>query len=143
MISSELMALAERAKEEFGSNDDLGGTFSSSIACSSSPMFERGRFYELYSARRNERLKRKKEETEEDVMIAQDPGIAIELAKRRSSKKVDGMRKSAPADFSSSRVLRSSVRSSSKEMNKPSGLPYPEKPAATGKRIGTRSMRKV
>ncbi|XP_010918227.1 uncharacterized protein [Elaeis guineensis] len=141
MISLELMALAERAKEEFGSNDDLGSTFSSSITCSSSPMFERGRFYELYSARRNEKLKRKKEEIEED-MIAQDPGIAIELAKRRSSKKVDSMRKSVPADFSSSRVLRSSVRSS-KEMRKPSALTSPDKPAATGKRIGTRSMRKL
>ncbi|XP_008789368.2 uncharacterized protein LOC103706881 [Phoenix dactylifera] len=141
MISSELMALAERAKEEFGSNGDLGGAVTSSIACSRSPMFERGRFYELYSARRNARLKRKKEEIAEEA-IAQDPSIAIELAKRRSSKKVESERKSVPADFSSSRVLRSSVRSS-KEMKKPSAPTYPDKPAATGKRIGTRSVRKV
>lgn len=141
MISSELMALAERAKEEFGSNDDLGSTFTCSITCSNSPIFERGRFYELYSARRNERLKRKKEEIAEEI-ITQDPSIAIELAKRRSSKKVDSLWKSVPADFSSSRVLRSSVRST-KEMKKPSAVTYPDKPAARGKRIGTRSMRKV
>ncbi|KAG1362627.1 hypothetical protein COCNU_10G008460 [Cocos nucifera] len=142
MISSELMALAKRAKEELGSNDHVGTTLTSSITCSNSPMFERGRYYEVYSARRNERLKRKKEI--EDESIGQDPGIAIELAKRRNSKKVDGMRKSVPANFSLSRMnsLRSSVRSS-KEMKKPSALTYSEKHAATGKSIGTRSARKA
>nr|XP_010943929.1 uncharacterized protein LOC105061542 isoform X2 [Elaeis guineensis] len=142
MISSELVALAERAKEEFGSHDHVGTTLTSSITCSNSPMFERGRYYEVYSARRNERLKRKKEIA--DQSISQDPGIAIELAKRRNSKKVDGMRKSVPANFSLSRVnsLRSSVRSS-KEMKKPSASTYSEKSAATGKRIGTWLAQKV
>ncbi|XP_008802854.1 uncharacterized protein LOC120108427 [Phoenix dactylifera] len=143
MISPELMALAKRAKEEFGSNDDMDTTLaSSSTSSSSSPMFERGRFYEVYSARRNERLKRKKEIADE--LVSQDPGIAIELAKRRNSKNVNSVRKSVPADFSSSRVnsLRSSVRSS-KEMKKPSSLTCSEKPAAIGKVIGARSARKV
>ncbi|XP_040382037.1 uncharacterized protein LOC102715130 isoform X1 [Oryza brachyantha] len=98
-----------------------------------SPLFERGRLYDLYSARRNERLKRKHGfpvvEEEAEAMAA-DPCVAVELSKRRGAKKAgaESVRRSMPAaaaEFSySSRAtttlgLRSSLRTS-KEMKKAS-----------------------
>ncbi|XP_072962840.1 uncharacterized protein [Typha angustifolia] len=142
LVSSELTTLAKRTKEQLGKSEGLhlGTNLTASIACNTSPLFERGRFYELYSARRNERLKRKKGEIAEET-VGEDPGIAVELAKRRSSKKAESsVRKSVPTDFSFSRVssLRSSVRSS-KEMKKISSSVFSEKSAAIGKRMATRS----
>uniref|UniRef100_A0A0D9WYP9 Uncharacterized protein n=1 Tax=Leersia perrieri TaxID=77586 RepID=A0A0D9WYP9_9ORYZ len=103
-----------------------------------SPLFQRGRLYDLYSARRNERLKRKHGfpvgEEEAEAMAA-DPCVAVELSKRRGAKKAIGVessvRRSMPAaaatavDLSAAGRatatlgLRSSLRSS-KEMKKAS-----------------------
>ncbi|KAL5197123.1 hypothetical protein ABZP36_000635 [Zizania latifolia] len=101
-----------------------------------SPLFERGRLYDLYSARRNERLKRKHGfpvGEEEAEAMAGDPCVAVELSKRRGAKKsgADSVRRSmtAAADFSASRATtttlgrRSSLRSS-KEMKKASAASF-------------------
>lgn len=87
-----------------------------------------------------------------DETVAQDPEIAVELAKRRASKKAENLRKSVPANFSVSRAssLRSSVRNS-KEMKKASAAvaaSCEKKSAAdlsfvSGRRIGTRSVRRI
>ncbi|XP_072982925.1 uncharacterized protein [Typha latifolia] len=79
--------LAAMAKGVTGNREVLG--------TETSPLFERGRLYELYSARRNERLKRKKRETAEEK-VAQEPPVAVELAKRRNWKNAEGVRRSAP-----------------------------------------------
>ncbi|XP_062187872.1 uncharacterized protein LOC133891169 [Phragmites australis] len=99
------------------------------------PLFVRGRLYDLYSARRNERLKRKHgfpyggdwEAVDAEVM-AEDPCVAVELSKRRVANKAstgagaESVRRSMPAgDFAVGRAKglapRSSLRAS-KEMKK-------------------------
>ncbi|KAF7000385.1 hypothetical protein CFC21_036311 [Triticum aestivum] len=127
-----------------------------------SPLFERGRLYDLYSARRNERLKRKHgwyaAGEEEAGAMAEDPCVAVELSKRRGAKKAAGapesaVRRSMPAaaaaEFSQSyraggglSAMRSSLRSS-KEMKKPSAASScatAAKPStAKGRRVGSQS----
>lgn len=126
-----------------------------------SPLFERGRLYDLYSARRNERLKRKHgwyaAGEEEAGAMAEDPCVAVELSKRRGAKKAGppeslvrrSMPAAAAAEFSQSyrasgglSAMRSSLRSS-KEMKKPSAASScatAAKPsAAKGRRIGSQS----
>lgn len=151
LISSELQALAKRAKKEESCDAEqqqqqpvIGGNLTTaSVACSASPLFERGRFYEIYSLRRNERLKRKKAEISEEA-IAQDPNVAVELSKKRNAKKAESVRKSVPPDFSVSRAgsLRSSVRSS-REMRNLGASGLAEKSAVIGARMTTRSGRKI
>ncbi|THU69357.1 hypothetical protein C4D60_Mb08t13570 [Musa balbisiana] len=142
LVSSELAALVERAKEEFQSCGDAGAAaaVSSGGGCRS-PVFERGRFYELYSARRNERLKRKKREMSEDA-VAEDPGMAVELARRRVPKKAEGVRKSMPADFSVGRGSSSSLRSSVKKRPY-SATGVAEWSAGGGRIVNARSVRRL
>ncbi|XP_062190062.1 uncharacterized protein LOC133893114 [Phragmites australis] len=94
------------------------------------PLFVRGRLYDLYSARRNERLKRKhgfpyagEWEASAEAM-AEDPCVAVELSKRRVAKKAattgaESVRRSM-AGRTNGLGTRSSLRSS-KEMKKASG----------------------
>ncbi|CAK9178330.1 unnamed protein product [Ilex paraguariensis] len=92
-INCELSVLAKMVQDEFG-NSDLGnfgvaGTFNANR----SPVFERGRFYDEYSAKRNERLKRKKSETGIEKKPAYDLCVRVESAKGKVSKKSESMRK--------------------------------------------------
>jgi hypothetical protein len=126
-----------------------------------SPLFERGRLYDLYSARRNERLKRKHgwytADEEEAGTMAEDPCVAVELSKRRGAKKTSAesvVRRSMPAAESSLSyraagglsAMRSSLRSS-KEMKKPSAASScatATKPSAfKDRRVGMRSSSSV
>ncbi|KAJ8467955.1 hypothetical protein OPV22_030507 [Ensete ventricosum] len=147
LVSSELAALVERAKEEFQSCGDVGAAVSvSSGGGCRSPVFVRGRFYELYSARRNERLKRKKGEMSEKS-VAEDPGMAVELARRRRvPKKAEaGVRKSMPADFSVGRATSSSLRSSVKKRpySAAAAAGVAEWPAGGGRIVNARSVRRL
>ncbi|RRT79507.1 hypothetical protein B296_00014572 [Ensete ventricosum] len=147
LISLDLAAVAEPAEEELGSWGDVyaAATNVSLGASNGSPLFERGRFYQLYSARRNERLKRKKGEIWGGEAVAEDPGVAVELAKRRVSKKAEGVRKSMPPDFSGSRAssLRSSLRCSKEMKNKNAYVVVAEGSAVGGRRTSTRSVRRL
>ncbi|KAL7154546.1 hypothetical protein ABFS83_03G009000 [Erythranthe nasuta] len=127
-ISYELRALAKMVNQELGTgNEDAafngGGAFNGSQR---SPLFERGRFYDEYSARRNERLKRKKGETENKPVYGL--GVRVESAKKREvAGKLEGRRKSVAAAAAATpvaerreaRTPRYSLRSSSKENRKP------------------------
>ncbi|GFZ10517.1 hypothetical protein Acr_21g0011160 [Actinidia rufa] len=53
-------------EDEFGNASSGNVGFGNTSGVVLSPLFERGRFYDEYSARRNERLKRKKGETEDE-----------------------------------------------------------------------------
>lgn len=130
-ISWELRALEKMVTgEELGKEDYCGGggdTDSSSShrlsSLNSSPLFERGRFYEEYSARRNERLNRKNKikvkeggcETNYSKTAASASaskyklGVTVESAKRNSftstrtttsSRKLQSLRKSVSAAYS-------------------------------------------
>ncbi|KAL5984207.1 hypothetical protein ACLOJK_018311 [Asimina triloba] len=151
-MSCEFQALAKMIGEELANS-----TLPSSLVAANahfSPLFERGRFYDEYSARRNERLKRKKGEIEEvRTSAVLDPGVlAAQLGKRRNAKKTEAVRKSVPANFSVGRRegLRSSTRIS-KENKKPIGSGNINEKSSSAaaavvdgapKRIGTRAARR-
>lgn len=107
-------------REEFG---DANPSISGLTCFDSGSMFERGRFYDEYSARRNERLKRKKsEEACEPKKTAYDLGVTVEPSKRRDSKKLQSLRKSVAVEFSAEKnkeTPRYMLRSSTKENKKP------------------------
>lgn len=130
-ISCELRALAKMVGKEFGDEDcEKAG---SGFRANSSPLFERGKLYEEYSARRNERLRKKYGGTGEEFKSAfkQKLGVAVESAKRGSgTRKLESMRKSVSAAYSverTSETPRYMLRSMSKENKKP---PLAQPPAA-------------
>ncbi|KAE8717088.1 Nucleotide-diphospho-sugar transferases superfamily protein [Hibiscus syriacus] len=98
-----------------------------SLGANSTTLFERGRFYEEYSARRNERLKRRKGETGTESKNGHHLGlgVTIESSKRIQSKKLKSLRKSVSAAYSVERneiqTPRYSLRSMSmtKDNKKP------------------------
>ncbi|XP_020574215.1 uncharacterized protein LOC110020447 [Phalaenopsis equestris] len=139
IFSFDLPEPTKKAKDDFTPIHDP-------ITCTN-PLFERGRFYELYSARRNERLKRKMMEISEET-VALYPEVAVELSKKRSLKKAETPRKSCPGSFSVSRAssLRSSaVRSSYKDVKRASAMGISSMASVdVGKKIMTRSaLRKI
>ncbi|OVA11988.1 hypothetical protein BVC80_8767g24 [Macleaya cordata] len=142
-ISSELQALAKMVKDEFGNHDLGNANFGNSFSIAP---FQRGRFYDEYSARRNERLKRKKCETGEEKKTVYNLGVHVESGKRRDSKKLESLRKSVPANFSISRSenTRYSLRSMSKENKKPNLSTSSQKSVVDGERkIGVRRVHKI
>jgi hypothetical protein len=99
------------------------------------PLFVRGRLYDLYSARRDERLKRKHGfpyggEWVSPEAMAEDPCVAVELSKRRVAKK--------PSASAESVWTRSSLRSS-KEMKKASAASGAMSMAVSERRVNPRS----
>ncbi|XP_031103733.1 uncharacterized protein LOC116007246 [Ipomoea triloba] len=91
-ISCELRALAKMVQQEIG-NGDGGNPGNEEYSLNPrSPLFERGRLYEEYSARRNERLKRKK--CGEEKAAVYGLGVRVESAKKRV---VQSGRKIVPA----------------------------------------------
>ncbi|XAR61549.1 hypothetical protein NMG60_11016003 [Bertholletia excelsa] len=144
-ISSELRALAKMVQDEFGSsNVRFGGK---NLGTNSGPLFERGRFYDEYSARRNERLKRKKGEME-DEKNDYHLGVKVGSVKKRDSKTC-GVRKSivsTPATTNRSeqpRYLLRSMTSSGKENKKPPlPLSYEKIVAGSSRKVVTRRVRK-
>ncbi|KAJ1290863.1 hypothetical protein BS78_02G275500 [Paspalum vaginatum] len=130
-------------------------------AAGTGPLFVRGRLYDRYSARRNERLKRKHgfpyyEDSASAAAVdadpetmAEDPCVAVELSKRRVAKKAyaatgaESVRRSMPAgDFSAGRGgglgPRSSLRNS-KEMKKASAASGVVSLAVKERRVNSRS----
>ncbi|MCL7049044.1 hypothetical protein MKW94_018271 [Papaver nudicaule] len=83
-ITTDLQSLMKMVKDEFGNQEldmtQLGNSFSVTP-------FERGRFYDEYSARRNERLRRRKGETVEEK---KKPSSAYNLGVVESSIKKRG-----------------------------------------------------
>lgn len=104
-ISCELRALAKMVQDEFGDGEIRNREFGVSLSTNSTPMFERGRFYEEYSARRNERLKRKKSQIVDEGKTTQYKlGVTSQSAKRSSAKKVGILKKSISAAYSVERT---------------------------------------
>ncbi|GFZ10523.1 hypothetical protein Acr_21g0011220 [Actinidia rufa] len=145
-ISCELRALAKMVEDEFGNASSGNVGFGNTSGVVLSPLFERGRFYDEYSARRNERLKRKKGETEDEKKTAYDLGVKVESAKRRDSKIVDGLRKfvsSTPVMEDRRENPRYLLRSMTKENKKPP-MPVTFEKSVTGsdRKTAVRRIRK-
>ena len=111
-------------RDKLGNGEtETAGFGETSLSANSTPLFERGRFYDEYTARRNERLKRKKGETGNESKTGHHLGVTVESSKRRDSKKLDSLRKSVSAAYSVERsetqTPRYLLRSMSKENKKP------------------------
>ncbi|KAL1822933.1 hypothetical protein DCAR_0310774 [Daucus carota subsp. sativus] len=142
-ISCELRALAKMVQ---GGHKDA--EMEDSVNVKRSPLFERGRFYEEYSARRNERLRRKKGGFEEKKAPSYDLGVRVSSAKKTDAKKQGSVRKSVPATPVTERgqMSRYSLRSSScKENNKPPVVPvtYNKSVGMSEKKVTVRKTRKL
>ncbi|KAG5030506.1 hypothetical protein JHK85_014488 [Glycine max] len=142
-ISCELRALTKMVRDEFSkANSEKAASANSSV------LFERGRFYDEYSARRNERLMRKKGVTAVDEGKAKPVhslGVTMESGKKSSSvRKMGTLRKSISAAYSSgvSETPRYMLRSMTKENKKPPLAAKFDKSVVAGdKKMGTRARR--
>ncbi|KAK8946169.1 hypothetical protein KSP40_PGU019233 [Platanthera guangdongensis] len=137
IYAPELAAVATKSMDDSAAND----------VPITKPLFQRGRLYEAYSARRNERLKRKMMEISEKT-VSHCPEEFAEPSKKRVMKKEETLRKSVPANFSVSRT-RSSLRPPSvRRSNEVKKLSFSELSGFSsidvGKKMMTRSaLRKV
>ncbi|CAA0406975.1 unnamed protein product [Arabidopsis thaliana] len=147
-ISSEIHALAKMVKDEFAEEEDRKKSSNlESLAKNSVPLFERGRFYEEYSAKRNERLRRKKgeEAVEGGGVVKGTPynlGVNHEpmTNKRRGTAKKESIKKTVVSMVESS-IPRYSLRSMAKENRKP---PLPLNVAVSAmKSVTTRKGRRI
>lgn len=147
-ISCELRALTQMVRDELSNADPAQSLFANSLGTDTVSVFERGRFYDVYSARRNERLKRKKGGGPgEEKKAPYDLGVMVEPAKRREGKKLESLRKSVCAAYSVERnegtpAPRYLLRSSMKENKKPPLAVSYEKSTAGERRIGARRVKK-
>ncbi|KAK1440985.1 hypothetical protein QVD17_06821 [Tagetes erecta] len=115
-MSCELSALTKMVQD----------TFRGSTTTNESPLFQRGKFYEEYSARRNERLKRKRggeSGVEKKTPCKQYLGVRTESTKRTSEvKKFETAKKMTTPLMERRHVATTqkySLRSSCKESKKP------------------------
>ncbi|PNY06917.1 hypothetical protein L195_g003399 [Trifolium pratense] len=129
-IACEFRALSRMVNEEFGKPDPEEIRITNSCNPRSGVLFERGRFYDEYSARRNERLKRKQGVMVDDVnttSIKQPKvphralGVTVESGKKSTTaRKLGSMRKSVSAAYSAEvSEPRYMLRSMTKENKKP------------------------
>ncbi|KAL4333116.1 hypothetical protein GQ457_07G027630 [Hibiscus cannabinus] len=131
-ISSELRALARMVKCEIGKGEtEKAGFDETNVGANSTTLFERGRFYEEYSARRNERLSRRRGETGTESKGGHrlGLGVTIESSKRRESKKHESLKKSVCTAYSVERneiqAPRYSLRSMSKAKDNNNNIKKP------------------
>ncbi|XP_019187133.1 PREDICTED: uncharacterized protein LOC109181699 [Ipomoea nil] len=151
-ISCELRALAKMVQQEIG-NGDGGNPGNEEYSLKPrSPLFERGRLYEEYSARRNERLKRKK--CGEEKAAVYGLGVRVESVKKRGVPNVvvQSGRKTVPATPMTAQrggekpryMLRSMT--TSKENKKPAYLAMSVEKSVGGvekKKTAVRRSRKI
>ena len=137
-------------RDKLGNGEtETAGFGETSLSAISTPLFERGRFYDEYTARRNERLKRKKSETGNESNTGHHLGVTVESSKRRDSKKLDSLRKSVSAAYSVERsetqTPRYLLRSMSKENKKPplAVNNYKSSVIGTEKKAAARRVRRI
>ncbi|KFK32932.1 hypothetical protein AALP_AA6G308000 [Arabis alpina] len=127
-ISNEIHALAKMVKDEFSEEEARKKSMNlETLAAKSVPVFERGRFYEEYSAKRNERLRRKKggeEGMPYNLGVNREPMTN----KRRgggatTAKKIESFKKSVSMVETTTMMPRYSLRSMTKENKKPPMIP--------------------
>lgn len=123
-ISCELKALAKMVQDELGAMGAQApgvgiNPYTNNNVVGSLSLFERGRFYDEYSARRNERLMKKQSGAEKDEpKTAYNLGVKVESAKKKDSKKkAESLKKSVAAAYSVDRSQhpRYALRSTTKK----------------------------
>ncbi|KAH9613900.1 hypothetical protein KSS87_011117 [Heliosperma pusillum] len=124
-MSFELMALSKMVQDELGTMNAKNYSSSTGGASHLGPAFERGRFYDEYVARRNERLRKKQIENEVDEpKTAYNLGVKVESSMKKDfKKKTESSRKPVGSAFvDRSQHSRYSLRSTVK---KPPPMPVP------------------
>ncbi|XP_010481998.1 PREDICTED: uncharacterized protein LOC104760738 [Camelina sativa] len=122
-ISKEIHALAKMVKDEFAEAEESKKPNLESLASNSVPVFERGRFYEEYSAKRNERLRRKKKG--EEAVVEGTPyhlGVNHEPMTNKRRGTSSAKKKTvvvSMGETTSATTPRYSLRSMTKENRKP------------------------
>ncbi|CAL1383685.1 unnamed protein product [Linum trigynum] len=141
-MSCELRALAKQVRDELGGNGDLAAKpksslYGESLSANSSPLFfERGKLYDAYAAKRNERLRKKKIGGDAREDFAKTPsyrlGVTVESSKRRdSARKMESLRKSVASAYGAGQRLaggetpRYLLRSMRKDSKIPTAAPLP------------------
>ncbi|CAN4123085.1 unnamed protein product [Withania somnifera] len=149
-ISCELRALAKMVQKKFGHEDLDAADNSDPLNAKRSPLFERGRFYEEYSARRNERLKRKKGgDTGDEKKPTYDLGVRVESSKKRGETKMfQNARKSVVAATPIAERRETSryfLRSAASKENKKPPLPISMDKSVgfSERRTAARRVRKI
>lgn len=158
-IATEFRALARMVNNQFGKPDPEEEEIAFTNSCNpkSGVLFERGRLYDEYSARRNERLKRKlqgvpvNEVNTTSIKPPKAPshralGVNVESGKKNTTaKKLGSLRKSVSAAYSAEvcETPRYMLRSRTKEISKkPPLASRMDKSAAVGeKKIGVTPRR--
>ncbi|KMS99749.1 hypothetical protein BVRB_1g021150 isoform A [Beta vulgaris subsp. vulgaris] len=146
--SCELRALAKMVQDELSAinakNNEFG-SYASSIGGSN--LFERGRYYQVYSERRNERLRKKQNESGDDEpKTAYNLGVKVDCStkKKDSRKKSESLKKSIMAvNYSADRSQhpRYSLRSTTKKPPLPVPM-YVEETTTARKGPSLRTRRK-
>ncbi|XP_021732201.1 uncharacterized protein LOC110699025 isoform X2 [Chenopodium quinoa] len=109
-VSCELRALAKMVQDELGAINAKNTEFGSHSSIGGTNQFERGRFYNAYSERRNERLRKKQSETGDDEpKSAYNLGVKLDSTtkKKDTRKKTDSLKKTMMAAATYSSVDRS------------------------------------
>ncbi|CAI0434893.1 unnamed protein product [Linum tenue] len=157
-MSCELRALAKQVRDELGGNGDLAAKpksslYGESLSANSSPLFfERGKLYDAYAAKRNERLRKKKIGGDARDDFAKTPsyrlGVTVESSKRRdSARKMESLRKSVASAYGAGQRLaggetpRYLLRSMRKDSKIPTAAPLPT--AMSFERSALPSERKI
>lgn len=112
-VSCELKALAKMVQDELGAINGKGSEFGSlsAVGGRNNNLFERGRLYNAYSERRNERLRKKLSESwDDEPKTAYNLGVKLDSTankKKDSKKKTESLKKSMMAAATYSSVDRS------------------------------------
>ncbi|XP_022895159.1 uncharacterized protein LOC111409341 [Olea europaea var. sylvestris] len=148
-ISCEVRALAKMVRQEFGTSDDkMDVEFDDGVLSNNRiPLFERGRFYEEYAAKRNERLKKKKGEIEgHKKKLMNNLGVRIESAKKFDSRRKMAVAATPMMVQRESATPRYLLRSSARKENKKPPLPMNFESSVGGyteRKVGGRRIRKI
>lgn len=142
MVQDELGVMSAQAPK-FGNNNDNNNDSS----MGSLSHFERGRFYDEYSARRNERLMKKHTGAGiEEPKSAYNLGVKVESAKKKDSKKkTESLRKSISETYCSvdrSQHPRYALRSTTKKPPLPVPMNVVEEKTTARKTTASRARRK-
>ncbi|KAL2895574.1 hypothetical protein RDABS01_011483 [Bienertia sinuspersici] len=146
-VSYEIRALAKMVHDELGAINSKKTDHGSYASIGASNLFQRGRFYDVYSERRNERLMKKLSESEdEEPKTAYNLGVKVDFTKKKDyKKKTESLKKSmmAAANYSADRSQhpRYSLRSTAKKPPLPVPMYVDEKTTTARKAPGTRARR--
>ncbi|CAO2817534.1 unnamed protein product [Amaranthus hypochondriacus] len=144
-VSCELRALQKMVHMELGAINSENNVYSSYSTIGGSNLFERGRFYDVYSEKRNERLRLKKqnETVEDDSKTAYNLGVKADSTKKKESKKkCESLKKTIMASVDRSQHPRYSLRSTTKKPPLPSMSLDVDEKLTTKRNVSTRSRKK-